>query len=224
MLIVLSVIVFALFYQYISLSAIQSSAVKVLAYVEENRIRGILMFIVFYFFVCALPMPFVSVPTMLAGYLFGNISGLLITSFVSVLGGGCLFLVTRYLLRGVLTRWLNRRRQVQGGVVQSSRLEQAAETDSFSMALGLRLIPGMPFSIPAIALGLSRLSFGKFYLSTQLGLLITLFLYVNAGRSLAYIHSVADILNIQIIISMLLLAVVPLLFNFMLNRFQVRST
>ena len=99
-----------------------------------------------------------------------------------------------------------------------SSLKQASNTDSFMVALSMRLIPGMPFSIPAIVLGLSQLSTLKFYCSTQLGLLTILFVYVNAGRSLSEINSVQDIFSAQLIISMLLLAVVPLTFGFIARK------
>ncbi len=207
-----------MFQDQFSLSAAKASAINALSYVEENRLKGALIFMAFYFLVCALPTPFVSVPTMIAGYLFGNIQGLLIVSFMSALGGTCLFLSTRYLLRD----WLQNKAQ-QHLTKKFPTLQQAAETNNFMVALSIRLIPGMPFSIPAIALGVSQLSTWKFYLSTQLGLLAILFVYVNAGRSLAQINSVQDIFSLQLIASMLLVAIVPLAFGFLLrNRVIIR--
>jgi uncharacterized membrane protein YdjX (TVP38/TMEM64 family) len=193
-----------LFYDQLSLSAVKVSATNALAYVAEHRLRGMLVFTVFYFVACVLPTPFVSVFTLVAGYLFGNVTGLLIVSFASALGGTVLFLITRYILRD----WVKKK------VVRSfSRLQEAANTDSFMVALSIRLIPGMPFAIPAVVLGMSRLSPLKFYVSTQLGLLASLFVYVNAGRSLAQIHSIQDVFSPQLLVSMLLLAVVPLFFG-----------
>ncbi|MFT5421721.1 MAG: putative membrane protein YdjX (TVP38/TMEM64 family) [Candidatus Endobugula sp.] len=204
LLLLLPALLLLFFHDQFSLSAVKVSATHALAYVAEYRLRGILIFTIFYFVVCVLPTPFVSVFTLLAGYLFGNVMGLLIVSFASALGGSALFLITRYILRD----W------VEKHVVQSfSRLQEAANTDSFMVALSLRLIPGMPFPIPAVVLGMSRLSPLKFYVSTQLGLMASLFVYVNAGRSLAQIHSIQDIFSPQLVVSMLLLALVPLFFG-----------
>jgi uncharacterized membrane protein YdjX (TVP38/TMEM64 family) len=207
---VVSSLVFILFYQeYFSLHTFKAGAATALLYVEANRLQGALMFMVFYFMICALPMPFVSAPTMLAGFLFGNIDGLLIVSFMSTIGGTTLFLITRYLC----SDW------IQINVANKfSRLQQASNSDSFMFALSLRLMPGMPFSIPAMVLGLSKLSALKFYCSTQLGLLTILFVYVNAGKSLSQINSVDDIFSAPLIISLMLLAIVPLAAGFIFRK------
>lgn len=197
------------FSEYFSLSSAKNGALDALHYVEANRLQGVLIFMLFYFIVCALPMPFVSAPTMMAGFLFGNVDGLLIVSFISALGGTALFLMTRYLCRS----WVQKH-----FASKFSHLKQVSNTNSFMVALSLRLIPGMPFSIPAIVLGLSQLSTFKFYCSTQLGLLVILFVYVNAGRSLSEINSLQDIFSPQLILSMLLLAIVPLTFRFIAKK------
>jgi uncharacterized membrane protein YdjX (TVP38/TMEM64 family) len=181
----------------VSFSSIKSIAMDTLAFVDAHPIRSAVVFAVLYFLVCTLPMPFVSVLTMVAGYLFGNVLGLLIVSFMSALGGTLLFLVVRYGLRDWVQRYVARGPEV---------LQQATATNSFMVALSVRFIPGLPFSFPAFVLGLSQLSLWKFYCSTQLGLLLTLFVYVNAGRSLAQLDSVQDVFSAELIISMLLLA------------------
>jgi uncharacterized membrane protein YdjX (TVP38/TMEM64 family) len=185
-----------------SFYSIKSIAMDTLAFVDVNPIRGALIFAVFYCLACAFPTPFVSVLTMVAGYLFGNVLGLLIVSFMSALGGTVLFWVVRYGLRD----W------VRGYVDRGPRIfRQVSATNSFMVALSVRFIPGLPFSFPALALGLSQLSTWKFYCSTQVGLLLTLFVYVNAGRSLAQVNSVGDVFSAELVISMLLLVSLMLL-------------
>jgi uncharacterized membrane protein YdjX (TVP38/TMEM64 family) len=173
-----------------------------LAFVDVNPIRGAFIFAVFYFLVCAYPTPFVSVFTMVAGYLFGNVLGFFMVSFMSAWGGTVLFLVVRYGLRDWVRGYISRGPDV---------FQQASATNSFMVALSVRFIPGLPFSFPAIVLGLSQLRVWKFYCSTQLGLLLTLFVYVNAGRSLAQVDGVQDVFSAELIISMLLLMLLPLL-------------
>jgi len=103
-------------------------------------------------------------------------------------------------------------RSVRRYVVRGPKVfQQASVANSFMVALSVRFIPGLPFSFPALALGLSQLSVWKFYCSTQLGLLITLFVYVNAGRSLAQVDGVQDIFSAELMISMLLLMMLALL-------------
>ncbi len=196
------------FYHHFSFDHIQTLAINTQAFVTVYPTRSLLLFAVFYCCICAFPMPFISVFTMVAGYFFGNIMGLLVVSFMSALGGSILFIMVRYLFRDWVQQWLAQRQS-------HHYLQQAAQTDSFSVALSIRFIPAMPFPIPAISLALSQLSLWKFYLSTQLGLFITLFVYVNAGRSLTQVDSLQAILSPTIIASMLALAILPLLFKYM---------
>jgi uncharacterized membrane protein YdjX (TVP38/TMEM64 family) len=207
------IVMFCIFWFYppFSFSSIQLIAVDALAYVEEYPLRGMVLFALFYGVICALPTPFVSVFTMMAGYLFGNLEGFLIVSFMSAIGGSVMFLMVRYALRDWVYRTFEDRLH---------RLHKVSDTESFMMAVSLRLIPGMPFPVPAAILALSPLSLWKFYVSTQLGLTVTLFVYVNAGRSLAQIQSLQDVLSPQLIGSMLLLAVVPLVLAFIIQRYK----
>lgn len=210
--ILLLLVIMALWFFYqdkLSLYAIQQAAFDMLRYVEKFPFRSLFIFSAFYFLICALPTPFISVPTMLAGYLFGNMYGLLLVSFLSALGNTVLFLGTCYFLQNWVRKNLSQ---------YFPSLNKVIASDSFAAALSLRLIPGMPFSIPAMILGLSQLSVMKFYLSTQLGLLATLFVYVNAGQSLAQLTTIDDIFNIQFLAALLLLALIPLLFAFIFKR------
>ncbi len=182
--ILLGVVVIALiclslvFYETFSWSQLQHHAGAILAYVEQRPVTGLVLFMLFYCCICALPMPLISLFTLLAGYLFGNVIGFLVVSFMSALGGSLLFLAVRYVFRD----W------VQGMVEQHSLYARLnGRCDSFSAAISLRLIPGLPFFIPSVVLGLTRIRLWKFYLSTQIGLFVILFVYVNAGRSLAQI-------------------------------------
>lgn len=195
--VILSIVIFDAFSFY----SIQSTAINTLAFVDVNPLQGALIFAVFYFLVCALPMPFINVFTMVAGYFFGNVLGLLMVSFMSALGGTVLFLVVRYGLRDRVSSYV---------VCGPNIFQQASATNSFMVALSIRFIPGLPFSFPALALVLSQLSAWKFYCSTELGLLLTLFVYVNAGRSFAQVNSAQDVFSAELMISMLLLALLGL--------------
>lgn len=210
---IIGVLVF-IFYDQFSLSAAKLMAEQALAYINENPFRGVLIFIGIYFVLCALPMPFVSVPTMMAGYLFGHFYGLLIVSFVSALGGTCLFMVTRYLCRDWAQQIFSKR---------LTRLQTLTNTHQLSVALSVRFIPGMPFFIPAIAFGLSQLSVFKFYLSTQMGLLAILFVYVNAGQSLSEIQSIQDLFTFDLIVSMLLLTILPIAFDMISKKIVFKN-
>jgi len=198
------------FAQLGSMDQIKSSAKAALDYLALNPLVGTGIFVGIYFFANALPMPFISVLTMLAGYLFGVVYGLLLVSFVGALGSSCLFIMSRYLFKDWVAGLL---------IKYAPNLDQQRQKNSFAYAVSLRLVPGMPFCIPSIVLSFTGVSVLRFYLSTQLGLLLILFVYVNAGSQLTQLQSMSDILSVPLVISMLLLAVVPFLLNFISKRF-----
>ncbi len=176
---------------------------------EQMPVVGFVAFFLLYVIVCAVPFPFVSFVTVLMGYLFGLTYGLLMTSFGSAIGGSVLFLTSRY--------WLSQAR-VEPVLERFPAMIPALKTDDFWVATGIRFIPGLPFFIPSIVLSLTQIPSWKFYLSTQLGLLLTLAVYVNAGASLAEFRSVDGLFPPRLIVSMLLLAGLPVVFRLIQKR------
>ena len=206
----------------------------VLAYTQQYPLYSGLIFFFGYVLLCSFPFPFVSVVTILAGYFYGFFYGLLLVSFASVVGSCLLFLMTRYLFHRffrdgsrdvIYTRLLSRLPPRYSSMLSSEKPGSASRSfglSSFSTALGLRLIPAMPFSFPSILLSLGSLRLRAFYLSTQLGLLFTLVIYVNVGTALAELRvdgneriesliAWQNVFSIDMIIAMLLLALMPMI-------------
>lgn len=201
---------FLIYFAPKDITQFQSYALNAITYLNENPVFGTGLFILLYLFANSVPMPFVSLLSVLAGYLFGTLPALIIVSFTSAIGASFLFLISRYLLKN----W------IQKNLLNKSKwLAAGLKSDNFWSATGLRLVPGMPFSVPSIALSFTQIQLGKFYLSTQLGLFFSLLIYVNAGSQLTELNSVNDIFTFNIIISMLLLALVPILLSFISKRF-----
>jgi len=196
-----------------SFSQIKAHASELMLYVEQNRLKGMFIFILVYYALCSIPFPFVSVLTMLSGFLFGIGPALLITSFASALGACTLFVITRYFIDDWVRKNVTPRFET---------LQLSADSNDFWAAFSIRLVPGMPFFVPSMALALTNLSLIKFYSSTQLGLFVTIFVFVNAGSSLSNINSVSDVFSQELIVAMLLLAILPFtikaLANFIKNR------
>ena len=193
-----------------SLDSVEGSAFKIIHYFKSNPAVGTLIFIGIYFIANSVPMPFISLLTILAGYLFGTVKALSIVSFISALGASCLFLISRYFLKEWVETFLQKR---------APFLVNQKPAQLFNYALSLRLMPGMPFCVPSIALSFTTISLARFYLSTQLGLLFILFVFVNAGSQLTQFQTINDLFSLQLIISMLLLAIAPLLLSRLSKRF-----
>ena len=145
--------------------------------------------------------------TLIAGALFGLSKGTVIVSFASTVGATLAFLLSRFLLRNYVERRF-------GTVV--GRVNQGIAKDGAYYLFGLRLVPGFPFVVINLVMGLTRLRIWTFYWVSQLGMLPGTAVYVWAGSSAPTLKEIADngvgsILNWQVIVAFVLLGLFPLI-------------
>jgi uncharacterized membrane protein YdjX (TVP38/TMEM64 family) len=134
----------------------------------------------FYIVACVLFLPG-SVLTLGAGFLFGVPVGLLSAWTGATLGACAAFLVGRTLARD----WVA---QKVSGNSKFVALDEAVGREGFKIVLLLRLSPVFPFNFLNYALGLTKVSFGKYALASLIGMLPGGLMYVyfgSAARSLA---------------------------------------
>lgn len=179
--------------------------------IEKNPVLAFIAFFLFYTAVCSIPFPFVSIITLAIGYLFGFTLGFIITSFGSALGGLIMFSLSR--------RFLNKK-VVQQAVKKFPKVEPFLQSDDLLVATSIRFIPGMPFFLPSLIFSMTQISAFKFYLSTQLGLLITMAIFINAGATLSSLSTTgANLYSPKLIASMLLIALLPLMLK-AINKYR----
>ena len=213
--ITLVVVLLVLQYAPQDINAIRAYGLVILDYFKAHPVAGTSLFIGFYFLINALPLPLISIPTILAGYLFGTVNALIIVSFAGAFGASCLFLTSRYLLKNWVRNVI---------IPRYPLLKRFEKSDNFLNATSLRLLPGIPICIPSIALSVTNITFYRFYLSTQIGMLFILFVYVNAGNHLMDIKSINDIFSKGVILSMCLLALSPLISKFLIQQLQTAKS
>lgn len=134
---------------------------------------GVLLFIAIYA-VSAVSMVPASVLTMMGGFIYGPVYGLLIVIPGSLLGATGSFLLGRTILRD----WVRRKMD------QSPRtraLDQAITREAFTLVLLLRLSPLVPFDALNYALSLSGISLKRFLAATLVGEIPGAWLYVYLG-------------------------------------------
>lgn len=186
--------------RYLSLPAIQASINDFHTYNSEHAILAPAIFFLIYIFVTAFSIPGAAVITLLGGALFGLIQGVLLVSFASSIGATLAFFSARYVLRASMERsfanWLQ-------------KINQGLERDGAFYLLSLRLIPAVPFFIVNIVMGITQMPAWRFYLVSQIGMLPATFAYVNAGRELAKIQSLHEILSPSLIMAFIALGLLP---------------
>ena len=158
-----------------------------------------------YIAMTALSIPGAAVMTLAGGAIFGFVRGVLLVSFASMIGATFAFLGSRYLFRD----WVRRRfaRQI-------AAIDRGIERDGTFYLLFLRLNPVFPYFMVNLAMGLTRIGVLRFALVSQIGMLPATMVYVNAGTQLAHIRTLGDILSPQLIGSLVLLSLFPLIGKF----------
>jgi uncharacterized membrane protein YdjX (TVP38/TMEM64 family) len=181
-------------------------------YKKEHPMAVLGMFVVVYTVVCALPIPAVAMLTVAAGMLFGFTNGLFVVSFSSAVGATLAFWLARFLGQELLHRAMGK--NIAG-------VDRELNDAGFAYATSLRLIPGVPFFVVNTALGLTTMRTATFYVSTQIGMLLMLGILVNAGDKLSGIGSLDDVLSGNVVISLALLALVPLSLRLISRRLKL---
>ena len=132
-------------------------------------------------------------------------------SFASTIGATLAFLSSRFLLRD----W------VQGKFGDKlSTINQGVEKDGAFYLFSLRLIPVFPFFLINLLMGLTPISVGRYYLTSQLGMLPGTAVYLNAGTQLAEIDSLSGIVSPSVLLSFALLGVFPIAAKWIMGKFR----
>lgn len=177
-------------------------------YINNNFLLASVLFFVLYTVSTALSIPGSIMLTLLGAALFGFWWSLLLVSFASSIGATLAFLFSRYLLRD----WVQRR---FGGKLKAINL--GIKKDGSLYLLTLRLIPIFPFFMINLLMGLTPMSTKKYYLFSQLGMLPTTIVFVNAGIQLADINSLSGLLSPSVLMSLVVLGLLPLISRFIIN-------
>ena len=158
-------------------------------------------FFLLYVAFTALSLPAAAFMTLLGGAIFGPALAAGLVSFASAIGATLAMLASRFVLRDwVQARFERRLAPINRGI----------ERDGAFYLFTLRLIPAVPFFLINLAMGLTPMRAWTFYWVSQLAMLPTTLLYVNAGTQLARLESLREVLSWPLIGALVLLGVFPL--------------
>ncbi len=199
---------------YLSLDVLKGEQARLETWRAGNPLRAAVVFFAIYVAVTGLSLPGATVLTLAAGALFGLVWGTLIASFAASIGATIAFLLSRLVLRDWVTaHFAARLRGIDDGIRKGG---------SFYL-LTLRLVPALPFFLINLAMGLTSIGTFTFYWVSQLGMLVGTVVYVNAGTQLAHIRTLSDVASPRLLLSLLLLALVPLATQVGVDIYQRRK-
>ena len=177
---------------------------------EEIYLSRIAFFILYVIF-SGLSFPLLpSILTIAAGALFGIVEGVIIVSFASTIGACICFLLSRYLLKDFINIKLEKTKLL---------IDNKFRKNGIYYLLSLRLIPTISFVLINLIMGVLPISLYRFYYISQIGMLPATVIYVNAGSELSKVNTINDVMSFSLILSLLLLATLPLFMKFTINYF-----
>ena len=197
--------------QYLTLEYVQSSLADIRAFKDENFALAATSYFVAYVVITGLSIPAAIIVTLMGGAIFGLFWGTLLASFGSSIGATLAFLATRFLLQD----WVQHK---FGDYL--APLNRGMKKDGNFYLFSIRLVPVLPFFVVNLLMGLTRNPALSFYLISQVGMLPSTAVFVNAGSELAQITSVTGLISLPLLASFVLLATFPFLAKIILARVQ----
>jgi len=176
---------------------------------ERNPLLAVALFFVVYAVAASLPLPVLTIMSLLAGALFGRPLGIAVASVAYTAGVTVAFLTARALLQERVRRYSSKWRD---------RIEHGIERDGGFYLLTLRLMPSIPFFLVNVLMALTPIRTRSYVLASWIGVLPLTILYTNVGTELATIQSPADVLSWPLIASLVALAFVPMIVRKVLRR------
>jgi uncharacterized membrane protein YdjX (TVP38/TMEM64 family) len=187
---------------YFTLAYIQESQTRFQTIYNEHRIGVIAAYMGIYILVTSLSLPGAAIMTLAGGALFGLLVGTIVVSFASTIGATLACFVARFVLRDwVQGKFGDKLKTVNEGIAKEGSL----------YLFTLRLIPVFPFWLINLVMGLTKMPLKTFFWVSQVGMLAGTIVYVNAGKELAKIDSLSEILSPGLIFSFALLGLFPLI-------------
>lgn len=178
---------FAGVHKYLSLETLEAQRETLNAFVSENLLLAVLIYLLVYIAATAFMVPGALWITIAGGFLFGLFGGSLATVTGATIGATILFFVARTSIGQPL-------RQRAGPFLK--KLEDGFREDAFSYMFFLRFMPVVPFPVANIAPALLGAKPRDFIISTFFGVIPGVVAYTWIGAGLGGVFDRGDELDL----------------------------
>jgi len=161
---------------YVSLDALREHKDALAAYVSENLLFSLLLFVAVYAVLVGISFPGAWVLSLLGGFLFGTWLGGGAIVIGATIGATAIFLAARYAIGDFL------KSKTSGNMI--AKFEQGLKDNELSYLFILRLIPAFPFFIVNIAPAFFEVKIRNYVLTTFFGIMPGSFVYASVGQGL----------------------------------------
>ncbi len=178
-------VVAALYWQfgsYLSLESLAQREQQLRAWQDDSPVLVYGAAFVVYVTVTGLSLPGAALLTLVVGWYFGFLRGVVLVSFASTTGATMAFLLSRYFFRDAIQGRFGDRLQTFN--------DSLAREGAFYL-FTLRLIPAVPFFVINAVMGLTKLPTWTYWWVSQLGMLPGTCVYVYAGSRVPDLQTLA---------------------------------
>ena len=210
---------YLLFGDALSLAAVaeQEAALRAFQQAHPWRVYGAAFLV--YITVTGLSLPGATVLTLVFAWYFDFARAFVLVSFASTSGASLAFLLSRYVFRDAVRSRFGARLRA---------FDEALARDGALYLFTLRLVPGVPFFVINLVMGLTPLRLRTFWWVSQVGMLPGTAVYVYAGSAAPDLQVLAErglagIVSPQVLAAFVLLGVFPLLVRMLMRRLRPDS-
>lgn len=197
---------------YLSLDALKTHHQGLTVFIESNFLLAALAYAGIYIGAVAFSLPGAALLTLAGGFLFGTVTGTLLTVFSATFGATLIFLFARTIFGDAVLERLG---------PQAGRLAANIRRNAWPYLLALRLMPLFPFFLVNLIPAFAGVRLSTFVLTTMLGIVPGTAVFTLSGAGLGEVlgagreMSFASILTPELIaalagLSLLSLAAIPL--------------
>lgn len=208
------VLLFYLFSSYFSLEHLESQRSHLARIYHQHPVLVPTVYIATSAVLIGLALPVTGVLALLGGALFGFAKGWIMSSVAGTIGALIVFLWSRYLFRD----WLQNRFRHQFSLVNAG-----IEAEGIYYLFGIRLVAVFPFFLVNLLCGLTNIRIYQYVIVTFIGQTLVVALWVFAGAKFASLVSVGDVLNMQNVLVLFIVGLLPFLSHRLLTRLRTRN-
>ncbi|TIH13377.1 TVP38/TMEM64 family protein [Marinifilum sp. JC120] len=199
--------------RFLTLEYLKNSRQEFQVFYDQNPLLTISSFFLAYILIVGLNLPGAAVLGLAGGAMFGFTVGVVTISFASSIGATLACFFSRYLFRDYVQQKFGDR---------LDKVNRGIEEEGAFYLFTMRLIPVIPFVAINLVMGLTPIRLRTFYWVSQVGMLPGTMVYINAGKELGGIESLAGIVQPGVLISFALLGLFPLVVKKVVGLVKLR--
>ena len=199
-----------------TISGVQSHVFEIRGVYNQNPFVGIVFFSLLFVVLISFSIPVGNVFCIVAGAIFGSGLGCLLSTVALCLGATFGMLIARTFFKPYATKKLEK---MFGEKYLDAK--ERIDANAFLFVVGLRLSMVVPFAIINFMMGMTRIKPSSFFLGSVIGLLPTIYLFVEAGSTLATIQSLSEIITMKTFV--ILFSIAALVFASILSKKYLKS-